>query len=169
MKKNILKVMLIIIISMVITGCQSTSKDLQGKEKDNIKDTIDLVLSYEKGYDDIMKKHISEKNFYVCNYAEFYSRYIGEVNIKNYESEIVSIREDQGRYVVCMTLNVTAVSLEVHEHDDGSVHEEGSDEAIGEDVPVEVILKERNGELYIEGFTEYENLEKAKELNEGFK
>ncbi len=169
MKKNILKVMLIIIISIVITGCQSKSKNLKSKEEDKIKDTIDLVLSYEKGYDDTMRKHISEKNFYVCNYAEFYSKYIGKVDIKDYESEIVSIREEQGRYVICMTLNITAVSLEVHQHDDGSVHEEGSDEAVGEDVPVEIILKERNGELYVEGFTEYENLEKAKELNEGFK
>ncbi|MCF0149263.1 MAG: hypothetical protein HUJ77_12805 [Clostridium sp.] len=169
MKKNILKFMLIMIISIVIIGCQNTSKDFDGKEKENIKDTIDLVLSYEKGYDDTMKKHISEKNFYVCNYAEFYSRYIGEVDIKDYDSEIVSIKEEQDRYVVCMTINITAVAVEVHQNDDGSVHEEGSDEAIGEDIPVEVILKERNGELYIEGFTEYENLEKAKELNEGFK
>ncbi len=169
MRKNVLVSMLVIIISIAITGCRTTSKDLQSKEKDKIKDTIDLVLSYEKGYDDTMKKHISEKNFYVCNYAEFYSRYIGTVDIKEYESKIISLREEQDRYIVCMTLNLKAVSLEVHQHDDGSIHEEGSDEAIGEDVPIEVILKERNGELYIEGFTEYENLEKAKELNEGFK
>lgn len=168
MKKSLLISMLVIIISVFITGCQST-KDLKSKEEDKIKETIDLVLSYENGYDDTMKKHISEKNFYVCNYAEFYSKYIGSVDIKDYESEIISLREDQDRYVVCMKLNLRAVSLEVHEHDDGSTHEEGSDEAIGEDVPVEVILKERSGELYIEGFTEYEDLEKAKELNEGFK
>ncbi len=169
MKKNLLLSMVIIIISLVITGCGVTTKDLKSKDENKIKDTIDLVLSYEKGYDDTMKKHISEKNFYVCNYPEFYSKYIGEVDIKDYGSEIISLREDQGRYIVCMTLNLRAVSLEVHEHDDGSIHEEGSDEAIGEDVPIEVILRERNGELYIEGFTEYENLEKAKELNEGFK
>lgn len=169
MKKSLLISMLVIIISVFITGCQSTSKDLKSKEEDKIKDTIDLVLSYEKGYDDTMKKHISEKNFYVCNYAEFYSKYIGSVDIKDYESEIISLREDQDRYIVCMKLNLKAVSLELHEHNDGSTHEEGSDEVIGEDVPVEVILKERSGELYIEGFTEYENIEKAKELNEGFK
>ena len=169
MKKSLLISTLVIIISVFVTGCQSTSNDLKSKEEDKIKETIDLVLSYEKGYDDTMKKHISEKNFYVCNYAEFYSKYIGSVDIKDYESEIISLREDQDRYVVCMKLNLRAVSLEVHEHDDGITHEEGSDEAIGEDVPVEVILKERSGELYIEGFTEYEDLEKAKELNEGFK
>ena len=33
----------------------------------------------------------------------------------------------------------------------------------------EVVVKEKDGEFYIEGFTEYEDLEKAKELNDGFK
>ena len=169
MKKIIITTMLILILGISIVSCSSNSGELTNSEKTKIKDTIDLVLSYEKGYDDTMKKHISEKNFYVCNYQEFYTTYIGEVDLQEYKSDIVSIREDQERYIVCMTLDMKAVSLESHTHDDGSTHSEGSDEAIGEDVPIEVILKERNGELYIEGFTEYENIEKAKELNEGFK
>lgn len=166
MKKSI--IILIAILSIFIVGCSDSSDNFSVNAKTEIKETIDLVLTYESGYDEIIKKHVSEKNFYICNYVEFYSNYIGEVTIRDYQSEIISIEEDQGRYVVCMILNIKATSIDEHTHDDGSAHEGGSDEVIGEEIPVEVILKERNGELYIEGFTEYENLEKAKELNEGF-
>ena len=169
MKKALIITTLIVFLSIVMVSCSNNSKDINNDENTKVKDTIDLVLSYNKGYDNTMKKHISEKNFYVCNYIEFYTTYIGDVDLKEYESEIISIRKDQDRYVVCMTIDMKAVSVETHQHEDGSVHEAGSDEAVGEDVPVEVILKERSGELYIEGFTEYENLDKAKELNKGFK
>ncbi|NLZ35663.1 MAG: hypothetical protein GX889_12330, partial [Clostridiales bacterium] len=61
-------------------------------------------------------------------------------------------------------LNMRAEALEVHEGE-----EEGSDEAIGENVPVEVILSLEKENYYIKSFTEYENLEKAKELSEMFR
>lgn len=164
MKKSILIITLIIILQIFMVGCSNTSSDdMTGSEETKVKETIDLVLSYENGYDDTMKKHISEKNFYVCNYVEFYSLYIGELDLKKYESEIVSLKKNQERYIVCMLLNIEAKSLETHGD------EEEGDEAIGENVPIEVILKERSGELYIESFKEYEDLEKAKELNDGFK
>ncbi len=164
MKKSILIITLIIILQIFMVGCSNTSSDdMTGSEETKVKETIDLVLSYENGYDDTMKKHISEKNFYVCNYVEFYSLYIGELDLKKYESEIVSFKKNQERYIVCMLLNIEAKSLETHGD------EEEGDEAIGENVPIEVILKERSGELYIESFKEYEDLEKAKELNDGFK
>lgn len=163
MKKSIITIIMILALSIFVVGCSNNSDDLSNSEKTKIKDTIDLVLSYKNGYDDTMKKHINEKNFYVCNYEEFYSIYIGDVELEEYESKIISMKKEQERYIVCMTIDMKAKALETHGD------EEGSDEAIGEDVPVEVILKERSGELYIEGFTEYENIEKAKELNEGFK
>ena len=164
MKKSILIITLIIILQIFMVGCSNTSSDdMTGSEETKVKETIDLVLSYENGYDDTMKKHISEENFYVCNYVEFYSLYIGELDLKKYESEIVSFKKNQERYIVCMLLNIEAKSLETHGD------EEEGDEAIGENVPIEVILKERSGELYIESFKEYEDLEKAKELNDGFK
>ena len=68
-----------------------------------------------------------------------------------------------------MSIDMEGKALETHYDEDDEEHEGHSDEVIGEDFPVEVILNERNGELYIEKFTEYESLEKAKELNEGFK
>lgn len=164
MKKSILIITLIIILQIFMVGCSNSSNEnITGSEEAKVKETIDLVLSYENGYDDTMKKHISEKNFYVCNYVEFYSLYIGELDLKKYESEIVSFKKNQERYIVCMLLNIEAKSLETHGD------EEEGDEAIGENVPIEVILKERSGELYIESFKEYEDLEKAKELNDGFK
>ena len=164
MKKSILIITLIIILQIFMVGCSNTSSDdMTGSEETKVKETIDLVLSYENGYDDTMKKHISEENFYVCNYVEFYSLYIGELDLKKYESEIVSFKKNQERYIVCMLLNIEAKSLETHGD------EEEGDEAIGENVPIEVILKERSGELYIESFKEYEDIEKAKELNDGFK
>lgn len=163
MKKGVLIFILIISFQLLVVGCSKNSNGITSSEEKKVKETIDLVLSYKNGYDETMKKHISEKNFYVCNYVEFYSLYVGELNLEKYESSIVSIRNEDDRYVVCMIINMEAKALETHGD------EKLSDEVVGEDVPVEVILKERNGELYIEGFTEYESLDKAKELNEGFK
>lgn len=182
MKKSILTITLIIVLQIFMVGCSNSfnngiteSKENDGitsiegndtitkSEENEVKEIVDLVLSYKNGYDETMEKHISEKNFYVCNYVEFYSLYIGDLTLNKYESEIVSLRKDQDRYIACMLLNIEAKSLETHGD------EQEGDEAIGENVPVELILKERNGELYIESFKEYENIEKAKELNDGFK
>ncbi|VYT78000.1 hypothetical protein [Clostridium tertium] len=165
MKKRYVSLIIVAIIQIMILVSCSNSSGINSKTENKIKETIDLVLSYEKGYDETMKKHISEKNFYVCNYKEFYSLYIGEVTLEEYDSEIVDIKEEDGKFKVYMLLNIKARSLEVHEDESG----EGSDEAIGENIPIEVIVKEKEKELYIEGLTEYESLEKAKELNEGFK
>ena len=167
MKKRYFSFIILVVIQIIVlVGCSNSDSISSGKEKD-IKEAIDLVLSYENGYDETMKKHISEKNFYVCNYKEYYSLYIGDATIEEYESEVVNTSKDGEKYKVYMLLNIKARGLEVHKNEDGS--EEGSDEAIGEDIPLEVIVKEKDGEFYIEGLTEYENLEKAKELNEGFK
>lgn len=167
MKKRYFSFIILVVIQIIVlVGCSNSDSISSGKEKD-IKEAIDLVLSYENGYDETMKKHISEKNFYVCNYKEYYSLYIGDATIEEYESKVVNTSKDGEKYKVYMLLNIKARGLEVHKNEDGS--EEGSDEAIGEDIPLEVIVKEKDGEFYIEGLTEYENLEKAKELNEGFK
>ena len=167
MKKRYFSFIILVVIQIIVlVGCSNSNSISSGKEKD-IKEAIDLVLSYENGYDETMKKHISEKNFYVCNYKEYYSLYIGDATIEEYESKVVNTSKDGEKYKVYMLLNIKARGLEVHKNEDGS--EEGSDEAIGEDIPLEVIVKEKDGEFYIEGLTEYENLEKAKELNEGFK
>ena len=174
-KRYLVSIVLSLAIVLNINGCsnidkksdskvqiEESSSEISSELEKKIKEDIDLVLSYTKGYDDTMKKHISENNFYVCNYVEFYSLYIGELDLKKYESNIVSIKKESGKYILCMLLNIEAVAKENHEG-------HGSDEAIGENIPIEVIVKEKNNEFYIESFKEYEDLEKAKELNEGFK
>ena len=163
MKKKVWFISQLILIFVILVGCGNVGNTNQ-KEKE-LKETIDLVLSYNNGYDETMKKHISEKNFYVCNYKEFYGLYIGEVTIEKYESKIKNFEEKDGQYIVRLVLNIEAKAKEVHEEDG----HEGNDTATGEDIPVEVILKEKEGGYYITSFTEYENLEKAAELNEGFK
>ena len=163
MKKRLRGISQILLILLLLVGC--TKEGITNNKQTEIKETIDLVLSYNNGYDEVMKKHISEKNFYICNYKEFYGLYIGEATIERYESEIKNIEEKDSQYIVRLILNIEAKANDVHEHEG---HED-SDTAIGENIPVEVILKEKEGEYYITSFTEYENLEKAAELNDGFK
>ncbi|MBU5454070.1 hypothetical protein [Caproiciproducens sp. MSJ-32] len=165
MKKSILKLLMIIFTMILFISCSNSKSEISKAEKEKIKETIDLVLSYDKGYDEKVSKHISGKNFYICNYVEFYSLYIGELELKEYNSEMLNISKDKdGLYKAALVLNMRAEALEVHEGE-----EEGSDEAIGENVPVEVILSLEKENYYIKSFTEYENLEKAKELSEMFR
>lgn len=166
MKKII--IILMLILSIFAVSCSSGQGDFSKENKTKIKDTIDLVLSYEKGYDDTVKKHISEENFYGSNFYEFYTMYVGEIEIKNYKSKIISIREEADKYLASIIIDISALSPGTHTHDDGTVHE-GGHEITGKDIPVEFTLMEKEGDFYIEGFIAYENLEKAKELNEGFK
>ncbi len=166
MKKSI--VILMLIISIFAVSCSSKESDFSKSNKTKIKDTIDLVLSYEKGYDDTIKKHISEDNFYGSNFYEFYTMYVGKVEIKNYKSKIININEDAGKYLATILIDIKALADGAHTHDDGTVHQ-SAHEINGEDIPVEFTLVEKEGEFFIEGFTAYENLEKAKELNEGFR
>jgi hypothetical protein len=163
MKKVIFKVGLIILSMLLFISCSRNNNGISKNEEKEIKETIDLVLSYDKGYDETVNKYISEENFYICNYVEFYSLYIGKLQLEEYESEIVSIANDNDLIEVCLVLNMRAKSSDVHDD------EENSDEAIGKDVPVEVLLTIEDENYYIRSFTEYENLEKAKELNKGFK
>lgn len=179
MKKKIRNIVLIL-FSFILVSC-SRYGDKNEINISEIKDIIDYVLSYDNGYDDNMKKYISEENFYVANYVEFYSLYLGELEIKEYESEIINFEKDDDFTTVYMTIDMIAASKEVHlEENETENHNEEEtisedhletevrDEAVGEDIPVKVIVKSENGTYVIKSFTEYENLETAKELNEGF-
>ncbi|WP_300383248.1 hypothetical protein [Clostridium sp.] len=164
MKRRLILISQITLIFLLLVGCKRG--EVNNKKEKELKETTDLVLSYNDGYDETMKKHINEGDFYICNYKEFYSLYFGETIIEKYESEIKNIKEMNGQYVVDLILNIEAKSTEIHEDEDGN---KGSDTAIGENIPVEIILKNKDGEYYITSFTEYEDLEKAAELNENFK
>ncbi|MDV4152344.1 hypothetical protein R0131_16075 [Clostridium sp. AL.422] len=166
MRKGIF--ILFLIISIFAVSCSSEESDFIRSNKNKIKDTIDLVLSYENGYDDTMKKHINEENFYGSNFFELYTMYIGEVEFKDYKSKIISLREEGDKYLASTIIDIKALTPATHTHDDGSVHEQVH-EIAAEDIPVEITLVEKEGEFFIEGFLGYENLDKAKELNEGFR
>lgn len=178
--KKIFRNIILILFSFILVSC---TKEDNGNEIniDAVKDVIDYVLSYDNGYDDNMKKHISEKNFYVANYVEFYSLYLGELEVKEYKSEIINFENSDDFTTVYMTIDMIAASKEVHleenetEDSNEEVNVSGDnsetelrDEVIGEDIPVEVMVKFENGTYVIKSFKEYENLETAKELNEGF-
>lgn len=179
MKKKIRNI-IFILFSFILVSCskEGSKNEININE---IKDVIDYVLSYDNGYDDNMKKHISEENFYVANYAEFYSLYLGELEVKEYKSEIINFEEDDDFTTVYMTIDMIAASKEVHleenetedYNEESNVSEDNSetelrDEAVGTDIPVEVMVKFENGTYVIKSFKEYENLEIAKELNDGF-
>lgn len=166
--KKILKSMILIFTLVILVSC-TTDMKISGDNINEIKEVIDYVLSYENGYDDNMKKYISEDNFYIVNYVDFYSIYLGPLIMEEYKSEIINFEEVKDLIKIYMTIDMVAVSKETHLDEDNGNEEKLSDEAIGEDVPVEVIVKNENGNYVIKGFTEYESLDAAKELNEGFK
>ena len=178
--KKIFKSIILILFSFILVSCSKESNKNE-VNIDEVKEIIDYVLSYDNGYDDNMKKHISEENFYVANYVEFYSLYLGELEVKEYKSEVINFEKDDDFTKVYMTIDMIAASNEVHleenetEDSDEEVNiseehleTELRDEAVGEDVPIEVMVKFENGTYVIKSFKEYENLEIAKELNEGF-
>lgn len=181
--KKFLKNIILILTLFTLVSC--TGKGNVNKVNINeIKEKIDYVLSYENGYDDNMKKYITEDNFYIANYVEFYSVYLGEMIMKEYKSEIINFEESGDDLIkVYMKIDMIAASKEIHLHEEKDDHnnevnendesehsneEELRDEAIGEDVPVEIIVKFENGNYVIKSFTEYESLDIAKELNKGF-
>lgn len=178
--KKIFRNIILILFSFILVSCSKKGNENE-INIDEVKDVIDYVLSYDNGYDDNMKKHISEENFYVANYVEFYSLYLGELELKEYKSEIINFEKDDDFTTVYMTIDMIAASKEIHleenetedSNEEVNVSEDDSekelrDEAVGEDVPVEVMVKFENGTYVIKSFKEYENLETAKELNEGF-
>ena len=155
--KKILLVLLILIFTFA--GCSSYSySDKQ------LKDTIDKVLTYKNGYDDEMKKYINEDNFYNCNYPTFYSFFLDEVEITKYESEIKKIERKKGNYTVYMIVNIAAQG---HIVKDEEGEHRGS--AVGKDVPLKIVLEEKDEGLYLNSFKEYEELSEAIEENPQFK
>ena len=63
MKKNILKLLILIFTIALLFSCTANKAETGKSEEEKIKETIDLVLSYDKGYDEKVSKHISEKTF----------------------------------------------------------------------------------------------------------
>lgn len=141
-----------------------SSNDISKSDIKKIKEIVDKVLSYDRGYDEEVSDYIKEEVFNKSNYVIFYNYYIEDVILNKYESEVLGASKDDGKYNVCLVINMEAQSTVLET--DGL--EQGYDTAEGVNVPVEVVLRKNNREFYIESIKEYDSLEIAKKENKNF-
>lgn len=160
MKKILACLLIIVNIGMVMCSSNNISND----DINEMKEIVDKVLSYNTSYDDKIKDYIEEDIFELCNYVIFYSYYIGDVSLTKYESDLMGVSKEDGKYNLCMVINMKAQAKTLGS--DGE--EEGYDIAEGSDVPVEVILIKKKGKFFIESVKEYENLKIAQNENKNF-
>lgn len=160
MKKILAFLLVLLNIGMVMCSGNNISQ----KDIEEMKDVVDKVLSYDGGYDNQVSKYIDSNTFNESNYVIFYSYYIGSVVLNKYESEVIGASKDDGKYNLCLLINMEAQARMLES--DGV--EEGYDTAEGNDVPVEVVLKKSKGKFYIESVKEYDSLEIAQNENKNF-
>lgn len=141
-----------------------SSNDISNSDIKEMKEIVDKVLSYDMGYDEEVSDYIKEDVFNKSNYVIFYNYYIEDVILNKYESEVLGASKDDGKYNVCLVINMEAQSTVLET--DGL--EQGYDTAEGVNVPVEVVLRKNNREFYIESIKEYDSLEIAKKENKNF-
>lgn len=141
-----------------------SSNDISNSDIKEMKEIVDKVLSYDRGYDEEVSDYIKEEVFNKSNYVIFYNYYIEDVILNKYESEVLGASKDDGKYNVCLVINMEAQSTVLET--DGL--EQGYDTAEGVNVPVEVVLRKNNREFYIESIKEYDSLEIAKKENKNF-
>ena len=141
-----------------------SSNDISKSDIKKIKEIVDKVLSYDRGYDEEVSDYIKEEVFNKSNYVIFYNYYIEDVILNKYESEVLGASKDDCKYNVCLFINMEAQSTVLET--DGL--EQGYDTAEGINVPVEVVLRKNNREFYIESIKEYDSLEIAKKENKNF-
>lgn len=141
-----------------------SSNDISNSDIKEMKEIVDKVLSYDRGYDEEVSDYIKEEVFNKSNYVIFYNYYIEDVILNKYESEVLGASKDDGKYNVCLVINMEAQSTVLET--DGL--EQGYDTAEGINVPVEVVLRKNNREFYIESIKEYGSLEIAKKENKNF-
>lgn len=141
-----------------------SSNDISNSDIKEMKEIVDKVLSYDRGYDEEVSDYIKEDVFNKSNYVIFYNYYIEDVILNKYESEVLGASKDDGKYNVCLVINMEAQSTVLET--DGL--EQGYDTAEGVNVPVEVVLRKNNREFYIESIKEYDSLEIAKKENKNF-
>lgn len=160
MKKILAFLLVLLNIYMVMcSGSNISQKDIE-----EMKEVVDKVLSYNGDYDDEVSEYIDNTTFNESNYVIFYSYYIGNVVLNKYESEVIGISRDDGKYNLCLLIDMEAQATTLES--DGV--EEGYDTAEGNDVPVEVVLKKSKGKFYIESVKEYDSLEIAQNENKNF-
>lgn len=163
MRKFISSIMVIVIIMFNLTMVMCSS-NISEKDIEEMKDVVDKVLSYDGDYDDEVSDYIDSTTFNESNYVIFYSYYIGSVDLNKYESEVMGVTKEDGKYNLCLLINMEAQATTLES--DGV--EEGYDTAEGNDVPVEVVLTKNNGKFYVESVKEYDSLKIAQNENKNF-
>ena len=164
MRKFISNIMVIVMIMFNLTMVMCSSNNISENDIKEMKDIVDKVLSYDGDYDDEVSDYIDSQTFNESNYVVFYSYYIGSVVLNKYESEVMGVTKENGKYNLCLLIDMEAQATTLES--DGV--EEGYDTAEGNDVPVEVVLSKNEGEFYIESVKEYDSLKIAQNENKNF-
>ena len=163
MKKFISNIMVIVMITLNLTMVMCSSSISQ-KDIEEMKEIVDKVLSYDGDYDDEVSEYIDSQTFNESNYVVFYSYYIGDIVLNKYESEVIGVTKEDGKYNLCLLIDMEAQATTLES--DGV--EQGYDTAEGNDVPVEVVLTKKEGKFYIESVKEYDSLKIAQNENKNF-
>ncbi|MDU2490663.1 MAG: hypothetical protein E7D27_08745 [Clostridium celatum] len=164
MRKFISNIMVIVMIMFNLTTVMCSSNNISENDIKEMKDIVDKVLSYDGDYDDEVNDYIDSQTFNESNYVIFYNYYIGSVVLNKYESEVMGVTKENGKYNLCLLIDMEAQATTLES--DGV--EEGYDTAEGNDVPVEVVLTKNEGEFYIESVKEYDSLKIAQNENKNF-
>ena len=164
MRKLVSNTILVVMIMFNLTMVMCTRDNISQKDINEMKDIVDKVLSYDGDYNDEVSDYIDNHTFNESNYVIFYSYYIGNIVLNKYESELMGVTKEDGKYNLCLLINMKAQATTLES--DGV--EEGYDTAEGIDVPVEVILIKKKGKFYIESIKEYNSLKIAQNENENF-
>ena len=163
MRKFIANIMVIVMVMFNLTMVMCSSSISQ-KDIEEMKEIVDKVLSYDGDYDDEVSEYIDSQTFNESNYVVFYSYYIGDIVLNKYESEVIGVTKEDGKYNLCLLIDMEAQATTLES--DGV--EQGSDTAEGNDVPVEVVLTKKEGKFYIESVKEYDSLKIAQNENKNF-
>lgn len=163
MRKIVSNIMVVVMIMFNLTMVMC-SKNISQKDINEMKEVVDKVLSYDGDYDDEVSDYIDSETFNESNYVIFYSYYIGHIVLNKYESEVMGVTKEDGKYNLCLLIDMEAKATTLES--DGI--EQGYDTAEGNDVPVEVVLTKKEGKFHIESVKEYDNLEIAQNENKNF-
>ncbi|WP_297712137.1 hypothetical protein [Clostridium sp.] len=163
MRKFISNIIVIVMVMFNLTMVMCSS-NISQKDIDEMKEVVDKVLSYDGDYDDEVSEYVDSQTFNEANYVVFYSYYIGTVVLNKYESEVMGVTKENGKYNLCLLIDMEAQATTLES--DGV--EQGYDTAEGNDVPVEVILTKKEGKFYIESVKEYDSLKIAQNENKNF-
>ena len=164
MRKFISNIILIVMVMFNLTMIMCSSSNISQNDIDEMKEVVDKVLSYDGDYDEEVSDYRDSQTFNESNYVVFYSYYIGSVVLNKYESEVMGVTKENGKYNLCLLIDMEAQATTLES--DGV--EEGYDTAEGNDVPVEVVLTKNEGKFYIESVKEYDSLKIAQNENKNF-